>query len=103
MMYTKNLPQIKVSMDSLNYNTLLELISQGTNSTNQELKEKSIKAKNKLLKYCVPTKNELKEVEIKGLFYINELTDILEIIIMTSKIQVTENYYNRLLKLKSDN
>lgn len=103
MMYTKNLPQIKVSMDSLNYNVLLELISQGVNSENQEIKEKSIKIKNKLLKYCVPIENELKAVEIKGLFYINELTDILEIITMTSKIEVTENYYNRLLKLKAEN
>lgn len=103
MIYTKKLPQIKICMDVKKYNILLELISQGVNNEDKAIKEKSLKMKNKLLRFSVPIENNTENTEIKSLFYIDEITDILEIILITTKTQATENYYDSLLKLRSNN
>lgn len=103
MIYTKKLPQIKICMDVKKYNILLELISQGVNNEDKAIKEKSLKMKNKLLRFSVPIENNTENTEIKSLFYIDEITDILEIILITTKTQATENYYDILLKLRSNN
>lgn len=103
MIYTKNLPQVKICLEQKEFNILLELISNGINDENKIIKDKSIMIKDKLLKYSTPSKVNENKMEIKSLFYINEITDILEVIIMTSKISVTENYYNKLEKLQWNN
>ena len=38
--------------------------------------------KNKLLRFSVPIENNAEKTEIKSLFYIDEITDILEIILI---------------------
>ena len=51
MIYTKNLPQVKICLDQKEFNILLELISNGINDENKIIKDKSIMIKDKLLKY----------------------------------------------------
>lgn len=103
MIYTKNLPQVKICLDQKEFNILLELISNGINDENKIIKDKSIMIKDKLLKYSTLSKVNENKIEINGLFYIKEITDILEVIIMTSKVSVTENYCNKLEKLQWNN
>lgn len=101
MIEVRNIPSIKFILDKNNFNQMLEIISKGMTSTNEEIKERTAKIKNKLLRYSIPFEGENKEEQVNILLYQNELTDIYAIILATLNIKPNNDYYKVLLETRA--
>ena len=58
MAYSKRIPPIKIKLNINEFNKLNEILENITNSDNEFYSKKSVKLKEKLLRYSVPIKNE---------------------------------------------
>lgn len=108
MAYSSKIPSLKVKTSIDSFNKLVEVLSVQSNCIDENIVKKSIKLKNKLLKYSIP-KNENEEVFVDIRFYQNEVLDLFHILFDAIKddIKYETNYYNLLLesrdKFKNNN
>ena len=102
MPFQSKKPPISITLSIDEYNKVLEYISGFESSEYNVLREKSIALKDKLLKYSVPKvidENELVNVR----FFINEVSDILEIFLKNVDIEPKTDFYTVLLKVRDKN
>ena len=93
MSFEKKLPPYKLILSIEEYNKLIELLASTENINIEDIKEKGLEIKDKLLKYSRPKDNT-----IETRFYPSQLEQILYILLYNSKqVEVSENYYNLLL------
>lgn len=108
MAYSSKIPSLKVKTSIDSFNKLVEVLSVQSNGIDEDIVKKSIKLKNKLLKYSIP-KNEKEEEFVDIRFYQNEVLDLFHILFdaMKDDIEYETNYYNLLLesrdKFKNNN
>lgn len=108
MAYSSKIPSLKVKTSIDSFNKLVEVLSIQSNCIDENIVKKSMKLKDKLLKYSIP-KNENEEEFVDIRFYQNELLDLFHILFdsMKDDIEYETNYYNLLLesrdKFKNNN
>lgn len=99
MTFQSKKPPINITLTIDEYNKVLEYISKFELSENEDIKNKSIKLKEKLLKYSVPIVDNDKEM-VSIRFFVNEVSDILNIFLRNIDINPTTEYYTVLLKVR---
>ncbi len=97
MSFQKKIPPIRVLITKDKFNNLLEFLSSKINSLDEKLKEKAEKLKEKLLKYSIPRNDDEKELYVDIRFYPNESEDLLYILIDNLEINISEDYYEKLV------
>ena len=102
MPFQSKKPPISITLTIDEYNRLLEFISKYESSEYNNLREKSIALKDKLLKYSVPIVIDENEV-INVRFFTGEAKDILEIFLKNIDIEPSTEYYTVLLKVRDKN
>lgn len=103
MAYQKRIPPIKIIVDIESFNQLVEIVNKFANNfSNKKIGERATKLKDKLLRYSVPHTNEA-ETDIDIRFYPNEAEEIINMLLAELQdIEVTTNYYEVLLKVRSE-
>lgn len=102
MAYQTKIPSLKVKTSIDSFNKLVEILTIQSENTDENISKKSIKLKNKLLKYSVPKEQEgEKFVDIR--FYQNEVMDMFHILFDGIKDEVSyeTDYYQILLEARS--
>lgn len=102
MAYSSKIPSLKVKTSIDSFNKLVEVLSIQSNCIDENIVKKSIKLKEKLLKYSIP-KNENEEEFVDIRFYQNELLDLFHILFDAVKddISYETNYFNILLESRN--
>ena len=99
MTFQSKKPPINITLAIDEFNKVIEYISKFELSENEDIKNKSIKLKEKLLKYSVPIVDNDKEM-VSIRFFVNEVSDILNIFLRNIDINPTTEYYTVLLKVR---
>ncbi|MBR1376667.1 MAG: hypothetical protein IJ565_02520 [Bacilli bacterium] len=103
MAYSKRIPPIKIVLTIKEYNTLIGVLTENSNSQNDEIiKNIALLTKEKLLKYSVP-RNVNENIEIDIRLYINEAVDIISQFLTFTNLRLKEiDYYQVLLKVREN-
>ena len=98
MAYSTKVPSLKVKTSIDSFNKLVEILNIQAENSDENISKKSIKLKEKLLKYSVPEENF---IDIR--FYQNEVLDLFHILFDKVKdtISYETNYYEILLEARS--
>ena len=102
MAYSTKVPSLKVKTSIDSFNKLVEILNIQAENSDENISKKSIKLKEKLLKYSVPKQTE-EENFIDIRFYQNEVLDLFHILFDKVKdtISYETNYYEILLEARS--
>ncbi|MBP3920905.1 MAG: hypothetical protein IKR57_00475 [Bacilli bacterium] len=102
MAYSKRIPPIKIFLNVEEFNKLVDVLNTMSTCNEEKLEKKSIKLKDKLLRYSVPITNENEEQMVDIRFYNNEITDLFYILFfgIENMIDVETNYFEVLLKVR---
>ena len=102
MSYSKRIPPIKINLDVDNFNKLIEILNNIIDCDNEYISEKSIKLKDKLLRFSVPTTNEKNTNIVDIRFYNNEMVDMFYILFYGIKdtVFIETDYYDMLLRIR---
>ena len=93
MSYEKKTPSVCARLSVHNYNKLIQLLTDVEHIDIEEVKEKGLEIKEKLLKYSIP-KND----EIDARFYPSQIKASLYILLTNIRdINIRNNYYETLL------
>ena len=93
MSYDKKLPSICARLSVNNFNKLIQLLTDVENIDIKEVREKGLEIKERLLKYSVPSGDE-----IDSRFYHSQIKAILYILLTNIRdVNISDNYYEMLL------
>jgi len=96
MAFEQKQPSIRATLTIEEYNKLIKLLTEIENITVDEIKEKGLDIKNKLLRYSNP-----KDGKVQTRFYPSQVEIILYFLLANSKqVEVTEDYYKLLVENK---
>ena len=100
----KKTPSIKVSINVHDFNNLIKTLDSYTNSEIEDIKNTSVRLKDKLLRYSVPNLHEeIVEVEIR--FFPSEASEIIYLFVKKNSNESTLeeiNYYELLLQKREE-
>lgn len=103
MAYQRRIPPIRLLVMKDKFNKIIELLSSYTNSIDENIKNISLKLKDKLLKYSIPRTDEDNNLKVDIRFYPNEAEDLLFLFSDNLKeILVSKDYYEELNKEQKD-
>lgn len=97
MAYQRRVPPIRLLIGEDKFNTLIELLALNCDSSIDEIKNNSIKLKDKLLRYSILRRDENNDSKVDIRFYPSEAEDLLFLLINSYKeIHTSENYVDKL-------
>lgn len=102
MAYSKRIPPIKIKLNVIEFNKLVEVLNNMIDYEDENISKKSSKMKDKLLRYSVPI-TEADGTEIVDMrFYNNEITDLFYILFygIENMISIETNYFDVLVRVR---
>lgn len=102
MAYSKRIPPIKIILNIEDFNILVEMLTNMCDFEVESISKKSLKMKDKLLRYSVPITDENEDTIIDIRFYQNEIVDLFNILFCGAKEGMTTetNYYDVLVRAR---
>lgn len=102
MAYSNRTPSIKLKVGVDTFNSLIEFIVKKEQSSEEVIRNKATKLKEKLLRYSIPTTNEENEDLIEMRFFPNESGNMIDILLYAvDGITPSEDYYNVLIETRN--
>lgn len=100
MPYSKRTPPVKVDVSIELYNVLLEVLNKNEKYSDPEIFESAKKLKEKLLRYSIPFIDKgTSKVQVP--LFINEASEMIyHLLISSSDLEKTIDYYQVLLKVR---
>lgn len=99
MTYQRRIPPIRLLIGKDKFNEMIEILSSKNDLLDEEFQNKSIKLKEKLLKYSIPREDENKKINVDIRFYPNEAEDLLFLMLNQFKdINISQDYYEQLIQ-----
>ncbi len=102
MAYSKRIPPVKIKLSNIDFNKFIEILTIQAESEDENISKKSIKLKDKLLRYSVPIKTEEDEILVDIRCYQNEIVDMFYIIFdgLKEDVDYETDYFEVLLKVR---
>lgn len=102
MSYQKRIPPIRLFIDKDQFNKIIQILSTKNESLSEELKSKSLKLKEKLLRYSIPRNDDKEELKVDIRFYPNEAEDLLYLLVNNFEdIEILQDYYAELKNFRN--
>ena len=93
MSFDKKTPSCRVKLSIESYNRLIELLTKVDGINNDEIKERGLDIKEKLLRYSEP-----KDGDVNCGFYPSQIKDVLNILLHNARpVVISNDYYRTLL------
>lgn len=102
MAYSKRIPPIKIKLNVIEFNKLVEVLNNMIDYEDENISKKSSKMKDKLLRYSVPITEENGTEIVDMRFYNNEITDLFYILFygIENMISIETNYFDVLVRVR---
>lgn len=102
MAYSKRIPPIKIKLNVIEFNKLVEVLNNMIDYEDENISKKSSKMKDKLLRYSVPITEEDGTEIVDMRFYNNEITDLFYILFygIENMISIETNYFDVLVRVR---
>lgn len=102
MAYSKRIPPIKIKLNVIEFNKLVEILNNMIDYEAENISKKSSKMKDKLLRYSVPITEEDGTEIVDMRFYNNEITDLFYILFygIENMISIETNYFDVLVRVR---
>lgn len=102
MAYSKRIPPIKIKLNVIEFNKLVEILNNMIDYEDENISKKSSKMKDKLLRYSVPITEEDGTEIVDMRFYNNEITDLFYILFygIENMISIETNYFDVLVRVR---
>lgn len=102
MAFQKKTPPIKIRLNINDFNKLVEVISIQSENENEDIKNNSVRLKDKLLRYSIPFTND-DSVIIEIRFYPREIAEMFYVLFNgIEDVEVKTNYYDVLVKVREN-
>jgi hypothetical protein len=102
MAFQKKTPPIKIRLNINDFNKLVEVISIQSENENEDIKNNSVRLKEKLLRYSIPFTND-DSVIIEIRFYPREIAEMFYVLFNgIEDVEVKTNYYDVLVKVREN-
>jgi len=102
MAFQKKTPPIKIRLNINDFNKLVEVISIQSENENEDIKNNSVRLKDKLLRYSIPFTND-DSVIIEIRFYTREIAEMFYVLFNgIEDVEVKTNYYDVLVKVREN-
>lgn len=102
MAYSKRIPPIKIKLNVIEFNKLVEVLNNMIDYEDENISKKSSKMKDKLLRYSIPITEEDGTEIVDMRFYNNEITDLFYILFygIENMISIETNYFDVLVRVR---
>ena len=101
MAYSKRIPPIKIKLNVIEFNKLVEVLNNMIDYEDENISKKSSKMKDKLLRYSVPITEEDGTEIVDMRFYNNEMVDLFMIFFFgVGDIDIHTNFYDVLVRVR---